>query len=493
MSVISKQRNNNSKGARSQSTKSPVIGKVSIGRPASEPVLVEHAEGLKTRFQVEFGDGTGLKRGKTIRESHIKKMKKNGIREVQVMYGKSPTTLNHFRVLRKSNISDGYVEDPEIYDQYDLEPGETLTEIPIMFTSEKIDKVLQTRMVNYDRDANCVFCSSGDGETAMRRRTDGEEDGEGDYLPNGAQKEVECVPFYWDERVETGNKEICQFRETGGDGRDCKFTGSLYFQILNEAGDFDLGRYFKLETTSSRTAEYYMDALLDIKNESQFERISFVPLKLEIVKEQTVRPGNRYEDRKRASVFRTTLSVDSRYVKKYRPVVQEMVQTMKEYREMNKDLGISSRSPVEIPEENAPAEETDRWESEFDPDQYQQKLEQEGMTEAAEEAELEGPELPQITQEEAEADKEAQENGELSDGAYDLKKKDLVNKARQLPSNNFDDFMDATDKINRKTIDWFVEKIEGALNHLTEEQKEENFDINKKKGSGEEKTELPFG
>lgn len=489
MSVISKNRDNTS-GA----SQSPVIGKVSIGRPASEPVLAEHSEGLKTRFKVEFDDGTGIQRGKTIRKNHVQKMLDNGKREVQVMYGKSPTTLNHFRVLRKSNISDGFVEDPEVYDKYDLEPGDTLTEIPIMFTSENIDKVLQTQMVNYDRDHNCVFCSSEDGETATRRRTDGEGEGEGDYLPNGAKKEVECVPFYWDERVETGNKNICQFRETGGDGRDCKFTGSLYFQILNEAGDFDLGRYFKIETTSSRTAEYYMDALLDIKNESQFERISFVPLKLEIIKEQGVRPGNQYEDRKRASFFRTTISVDSRYVKKYKDVVKDMVQTMKEYREMNSDLGISTRDPTEIPTENAPAEETGRWESEFDPDQYQQSLEEEGLTEEAEEAEKEGPELPQFGEEDESdgGDKEAGEG--MSGGAYDMKRQALINEARRLPPDKFDRFVDSLDKVSEDTIGKFRDRVDNLLGGLTEQEKEEHFEENKGKSlEDDEEDELPFG
>lgn len=500
MSVISKKRQKeqqDSKGARSQSTKSPVAGKVSIGRPATEPVLVKHAEGLKTRFKVEFDDGTGLSRGTTIRDHHVEKMLDMGKKEVQVVYGKSPTTLSYFRILRKSNISDGYVEDPALYDRFGLEPGETLTEIPIMLTSEDIDKVLQTRMVNFDRDNNCVFCSSGNGERAMRRRTDGPNDGEGDYLPGGTKKEVECVPFYWDKRVEEGDAEICQFRETGDDGqRECQFTGSFYFQILNEQGNFDLGRYFKLETTSSRTAEYYMDTLIELQDESQLGRISFVPLKLEIVKEQTVRPGNRYGDRKRASVFRTTISVDDRYLKKYKPVVKDMLDTIEGYQEMNSRLGINSDSPVEIPEENAPAEEPDRWEAEFDPDKLGEKFEDEGIADAAEKAEEQGPETPQITEEDGGGTSRGGASGRsenLSGGAYDLKKKDLINKARRLPPDRYDNFIDSANRINPQTIDKFRKGVEKRLDKLTEEEKSENFEVNKKKDDGDEgKSELPF-
>jgi phage terminase small subunit len=500
MSVIANQRESQSKGARSQSTKSPVIGKVSIGRPATEPVLVEHSHGLTTRFGESFDDGTKISKGTTIRDHHIEKMQDAGMKEVQVVYGSSPTTLNHFRVLRKSNISDGYVEDPGLYDRFDLEPGDTLTELPIMLTSEKINDVLQTRMVNFDRDANTVFCSSSGGRRAMRRRTDGDADGEGDYLPSGAKKEVECVPFYWDDRVENGEKEICQFRETTGSGRECQFTGSLYFQILNEAGDFDLGRYFKIETTSSRSAEYYMDALQDIKNESQFERISFVPLKLEIVKEQTVRPGDRYEERKRASVFRTTISVDSRYVKKYKPVVKEMVETMKEYRAMNADLGIDSSSPVEIPDENPAAEEPDRWEAEFNPDNFQKKMEEEGITEAAKRAEEQGPETPQLNKDAGDgaggedASRPAESPDEaLSGGAYELKRDDLINKARSLPPEKFDRFIESLDRVNESTIDKFRTGVERRLEGFSEEEKDAHFEANKQKDIEDEGEELPFG
>lgn len=463
---------------------SPIIGKVSIGRPAEEPVLVDYAEGKRTRFDINLPQGR-ISSGTELREHHIDKLKEAGREEIQVVYGKSPSTLDYFRVLRKSNINAGYVEDPEFYDKFDITPGETLTEIPIMLTNNSINEVLKTKLVNYDRDANLVFCHSNDGYEAERRRTDQN----GNYLSSGETFNLECLPFYWDERVKDENNEktICPYRETGGGGRDCSFTGSLYFHILSEdGGGFQLGRYFKIETTSSTTAQYYVKSLNDIKDHPLLDgQISFVPLKLEIVMEQATRPSEgRYDERKRTNVPRTTISLDEDYLEKYEDAVNDMIKLVKRYRQKGAFVsGTQATDPTEIPEEDMENEaEMHRWNAEFDPQAHEEQLREEGVLEVAEKAEQEvdDNETPVVetTENAVESDENFEKESVKTDKEYELQREQLINKARRMPHDRFKAFVDNIHQLDKQNIDQFDDRMDDLLEDIEEEEKEENYDRN---------------
>ncbi len=485
MSIITSRTEENEEENRS----SPIIGKVSIGKPADEPVLVDHAKGKITRFSIDLPnqDG-GIQKGTKLKERHIDMLKEAGYREVQVLYGRSPDTLNHFRVLRKSNINSGYVEDPDLYDEYDLEPGENLTEIPIMLTSNEVNEVLKTRLMNYDRDANLVYCHSEDGYTAHRRRTD--EDG--NYLSSGAKFDMECLPFYWDDRVkdDTNDKTICPFRERKGQGGpECTFSGSLYFQILSDGGNFQLGRYFKIETTSSTVIKYYVNALNDIKDKmgeiAGEKKIDFIPLKLEIVREQATRPSSsQYDERKRANVYRTTISADKKYMKKYRDTVDEMKELINAYRSNPSSVTTEkvARDPADIPEEDLETDgEMDRFNSEFDPASHQEQLEEEGVLDAAEKAERDEDASETVSEQagsQTSSTSSLEKESVETDEERGRRVQHLNNRMRRVPHSVFRNIVDKIDTVRSHPIESIEDRVDNILEDLTEEEKKENYDEN---------------
>jgi Asp-tRNA(Asn)/Glu-tRNA(Gln) amidotransferase C subunit len=443
-------------------------------------MLTEHAEGFPLASQVTFGDKK-ISKGTKLRETHINRLLEAGVEEVMVKRGAAPDMLDYFRVLRKSRYHEGYVEDPELYDKYDLEPGKSLTEIPIMVTSETVDQVLQTRLVNYDREENCVFCSSEDGQTAVRRKTTGEKDGEGDYLRSGAKKEVECIPFYNDERVEKEGKKICPFRSHDNGGRECQFTGRFFFNILNEEGSFSLGRHFMLETTSESVIENYLNALVGPDNDSvksTFGQISFVPMKLEVVRVETTRPSGKYEDgdrRRKTSVSRTALSVSDEYLEKYQEPVEEILDTIETYQRMSVPGKDPTPDPTQIPEQDVmTGPEKERWDAEFSQEASQEILEDEGLdgVEPDEEAAEAGSVLADGS------DNDSEEGEETSVTEYELHCQELVNRARQLPPDRYQKFLDNREKISPDTIGRFSEHLDKVLAGLSEDEKAEHYDQN---------------
>ncbi|MCS4157620.1 hypothetical protein [Salinibacter ruber] len=525
MSIIGS-RMDHDESPRGGKTESPIIGKVSIGIPADEPMLVEHAEGKKLVSDVTFGN-TKIPSGKTLQEHHIEKMQEAGIREVHVHRGRFPRTLNYFRVLRNSNISEGYVEDPKLYDKYGLDPGPGLTEIPIMLTSENIDQVIQTRLLNYDRSRSQVFCSSADGEEATRQRINGDDltDHYENHAYTGGDVDINCAPFHWGDNTvpfseladragvdkdtifectpeeikaihearKPEEQQLCPYREYDQDGKqDCDFTGSFYFNILNEDGDFSLGRYFKLETTSSKVIEKYHESLLnpDTGIKQKFGRISFVPMKLEILREKTERSGGRYEDgRIPTKVERTTLSTSEHLLDKYRPVIEDMLETLDDYRSMNSmvpgvDTGPSGdggpkRDPTDIPNEGLPdEEERRRWASEFNPEEHQERLKEEGV-------ETDIQEQPDAVSVADEGHSEGEETGAESEGAYEWKRRELFTRARRLPPKRYEAFTDNKDRITKDNIDKWSSLLDEVLSEYSEEQISEHVDQNSRERRGE--------
>ena len=307
---------------------SPVIGKVSIGIPSDEPMLVnDRLVGKKLARDLVLSKGrnpVGIGKGTVMTERHVQQVLDAGIDEVLVLLGAFPTRLDHFRLVRQAAHHGGYLFDPALYEKYGLDEG--FTECPIILTSNDIAKVVRSQLVNYDRAEKCVFCTSSDGETARRLQADPENGGyqEGYY-------EVECIPFHDDPRRNEG-KAVCEFRKHGAK-LPCKFAGSLSFQILPKNPDvgFDLARYFKMETTSAESGAYWTKNLLD-EVMTKFGRIAFVPLKLAVVKENAV-----YYDgtaRRDTQVVRTTISVDPEYLDRYLPVVERQLERLRTYRKM---------------------------------------------------------------------------------------------------------------------------------------------------------------
>lgn len=428
---------------------SPVVGKISIGIPAEEVVLVgPEAVGLKSRWDVKFTKQQGgVRKGAIITEAHVKALQKEGIEEIEVVRGAAPSRLDHFRVVRRPKNSAGYVYDPEIYKKYGIE--EKPREMAIMVTSEELDKVIQTSMLNWDQANNCAFCRSSDGETAQRRIPDGDGYAAG-------MNQVECIPFFDDDRVRFHNKPVCQYRKRDTNmGKPCQYRGAIYFQILstNEDAGLELGRLFKMETTSFPASRHWLNGLEEAKK--KVGRYSFVPLKLSLVKEATTRPGG-----KKTEVFRTAISVDEDYLRIYQPVVDRMLDLLKSYRDRNEFIIGDASDPTDIPIEEETPEEMDKWMSEFNPDAYKQKLEKEGFPTGGE-----GDENDVFT-------------ASVGNSEFSLRQMELVNRAKRLPSNTFKKFYANRSQISEENIDSWSNRVDKLLKSISEEEKEANYSEN---------------
>lgn len=475
---------------------SPIVGKLSIGIPTDEPMLVgPNLIGRKLYREIIFDEAkkTGLRKGKALSEADVQELEKRGFKEVHILNGSYPQRLEHFRLVRRAESMPGYLEDPELYEKFGL--SDQPTEVPVMLTSEDIDSVLQTRLANFDRPNKCVYCSSDDGQTAMRRK----KDSAGEYLESGEMFELECLPFYWDERVKSGGKKICEYRKYGSDGQAqaCKFSGALYFVILSPDGHFDLGRYFKLETTSDKVAQYYINALLDPEKGviRHFGRISFVPLKLEIIKEKAIRPeaGKKWGERKETTVIRTALSVDDAYLDKFKEPVEKIMERIESYRKMNQRLGIDETLP---PKENVIADEYEVWSAEFHPQGRQELMQEEGIDVKNLEGDPEAEPVKvenKVSAETKSADRAAAAEtssessgdgyvGEMpvtqAEEAYQLRLKNLEAKAMRLPAEKFNSYRGNTHKITPENIQQFEDYVDKLLAKVPEEEKADNFNKN---------------
>ena len=455
---------------------SPVIGKLSIGIPSDEPALVnESLVGLKLGKTVKAGDDA-IMAGKKLTEKHVQKLKDAGITEVKVVHGSFPTRLDHFRLVRQAETFGGYLHDPDLYEKYGLEEG--FTEVPIILTSNDIDQVLQTRLVNYDRSNKCVFCHSNDGEIARRRQMDPET---GNYDEGFIS--VECVPFYDDERVVTKKSPLCQYRRRGA-SLACKFSGSLFFQILPEdpAMGFDLARFFKMETTSDKTANYWLNALIDPMEgvvAHTHGNIAFVPLKLSVVKENAVYRGA--DGLKDTQVVRTTISVDQTYLDKYKPVVEKALERIEWMRKVSSSVGGSSvkvgPSGIEIPPEDHTEEDVEAWVAEFDPQERQKQLIAEGVL-TREEVEEEAERRDEIVSLPKSATARARMEKAQEANAFELQKQALDVKARSLSADDYAAFLENVDGLKPAHARHWDKRLDDLLSKMTEEEKATNFETN---------------
>jgi hypothetical protein len=441
---------------------SPVIGKISIGVPTEEMVLIDHAEGLKLRRDMRLKTGKSILKGTPLEARHLKALRESGYEEVPILRGAAPGRLDHFRILRRArSTGQGYVHDPALYEALGL-PDEP-REIPIMVTTENLEKVIQTHMLNWDRENNCAFCFSSDGRTAKRRLYDEEN--------NVTEKfeEVECVPFFDDPRVKSNESPICPYRKVDQNmGKPCDYRGKVYVQILTNNPDagMELGRLFVLETTSYPSSRHWLKGIMEALNDPKLGRLSFIPLKLAIIKERT---GTQGGTKQKKDVWRTTISIDQSYLETYRPAIDRLLQVLKEYRSQN-DF-ILGREPAADPTDIPVLSETDDelrvWQAEFAPHIAQKALKDEGL----------------ITDEEiAEAQRVDDEDGifvrAASHTASSLRRRELLNRARRMPPENYRKFYEHMDSITEQNLSLWSKRVDGYLAPLSEGEMSANYDLN---------------
>ena len=453
MSVLKKRMNDQK--ATSARSANPVVGKLSIGIPSDEPALVGPAlVGHKVAKDIVFTkktrttEATGLVKGAKITERHVEQMLAAGITEVPVVYGSFPQRLDHFRLTRQATNHGGYVHDLDFYKRYGLVEG--FTECPIILTSEDMDVVVGSRLVNYDRANKCVFCSSTDGLVARRLQPDHDNGG---YLEDFI--EVECVPFHDDPRKHQGTP-VCEFRKHGA-ALPCKFSGSLSFQLLPadpEVG-IPLGQYFKMDSTSAEAGSNWVRALEEVKR--HFGRISFVPLKLQTVKVNTV-----YYDgakRKDTQVVRTTIVVDSEYLERFKPAVDKTAERVRSY------------GGLLMPEQVMTDEDVAAWTAEFNPRERQKDLLEQGLV------------TEEQIQAEADADGRSDEAGRINRPAggpavFARRKDALMIRARRLPADRYQSFLASSDGILPGSIGRVEAYVKHLLADVPEDEQAVYFDIN---------------
>ena len=477
MSVLQKRLKDQTDSGVGLRKSSPVMGKLSIGIPSDEPALVGpdliDKKLAKDIVLAKKPKPTGISRGAKLTAAHIEALQRAGITEVPVVYSAFPQRLDHFRLTRQATTYGGYLFDPAFYERYGLEEG--FTEVPIVLTSNDINKVIRSRLVNYDRAEKCVFCTSNDGETARRLQGDPEHGGyqEGYY-------EVECIPFHDDPRKQQG-KAICEFRKHGA-ALPCKFAGSLSFQILspNPEVGIPLARYFKMETTSAESGLNWTKALTDETDGvlKHFGRIAFVPLKLSVVKENTVYfDGNVRKD---TQVARTVISVDPEYLDRYQDVVDKTFGQIKTYRSMGGGWTAAGEAPVldvngdvDLVDEEFTDDQVAAWTAEFNPRERQRELIADGVL-TAEDVEADALEQGQGGRP-ASAPRDSQW---ARHAAYKERYETLMAAASRLAPDTYQRFYAKREAVNSTSIRTFEIYIGSLMRSISKEEQAANFDVN---------------
>ena len=421
-----------------------VVGKVAIGVPVDEPVLVSDAiVGLKVS-----GDyvPARVRSGTTLQQKHVDALVAAGVKEVHVVYGGFPQKLEHFRITRRSDLFPGkFVADPAINESAGLDL--TPRVVPIIFPIDDIERVLLRRMKNYDAKNGRMFCSS-DGETYNRAVIE-EKKYTGDY------KTGVCVPQYGDVRG-----PICPFRDkqtSAGSALPCKFAGSLYFNLLSkDLSRIDLGQFFKLETTSIPSAEYLINGLLNIRR--QFGTIAFVPCQLEIRQEEAVTPGGT-----KTIVPRIGISSSLWLQREYREVIEEMREIMSFY-------AVTDEIIDEIDEA--------AFDSEFRPDVRRAELAQSGLLDGADAAKAIQQAPASMVAGDAVAGADDLVEMLVYGEEFSIRLQALDTLARQLTRKQYRAYLGTRDRVTPASIAKFEKAARAQIDTLTENEKQSNFDSN---------------
>jgi len=206
---------------------------------------------------------------------------------------------------------------------------------------------------------------------------------------------------------------------------------------------------------------------------------------LEIVREQATRPSSsQYDERKRANVYRTTISADKKYMKKYRDTVDEMKELINAYRSNPSSVTTEkvARDPADIPEEDLETDgEMDRFNSEFDPASHQEQLEEEGVLDAAEKAERDEDASETVSEQagsQTSSTSSLEKESVETDEERGRRIQHLNNRMRRVPHSVFRNIVDKIDTVRSHPIESVEDRVDDLLEDLTEEEKKENYDEN---------------
>jgi hypothetical protein len=423
-----------------------VAGRVSIGIPVKEPVPVGPAMiGCRA---ARAHKKLGIRKGHTFGKDDVKRLQANGVTEYYVVHGRSPDQLKHFRLMRRSDEYTGeFVEDPSLYDQYDL--PKKPTRIPIIFPIHNEDRVLIENMRNWDNRNGKMFCSSGDfrfgeseeehferirngGMTARRAVIEN-----GNYT--GKYKEMACSPFY-----KTG-RNICPFRDHSSKKRaalPCQYRMRLFFNILSEdPSTIDFGAFFKFETSSPNSGKQIKNTLRDMYD--KYGTIGFVPCELVLQFDKRVSPEGHKTEQPTVSI-----SASFEVREKFQEVVNRVRKVDQMY--MRKDIRV---------EDDTSQEAID---NEFRPEMEAEKMAREGLIE-----------------------EDTRSHGEVNhlhmaeDETFEEKLKHLEALARQLPPEKWQSFLSKKANLSPDNIDQMIKNTQTYLDqNLSEEDREENVEIN---------------
>lgn len=406
-----------------QPRRAPVHGKVSIGVPTDELVLVKGNEAALVGKTIRRGKA-GVPDGMLLKERHVEMLVKAGVTEVEVTHGNFPSRLDFFRILRRADSDRSqFVADPDLNEKYGL--GERPTSIPVVLPIDSIEKMAVGGMKNYDRRNNRMFCSSSEPPVAMRAEIRNRQ-----YT--GQYTEVECVPTYG--LASKWGKHICPFRSKDteeGKMLPCKPNFVFYFNILtHDPEDFDLGSFFKFETSSIESGMNIMATLREAKR--QFGRINWVPMELQIFEREKATPGGM-----KSKVPIVTLAMPTKLMLRYQDTVDSIRKLIEAY-SLNTDIEIE-----DVVNEEA-------YDAEFRPEVRNQVLAEGGTV-------FDEPDEPALDKTAIAA---------------------LDGQAMQLPVDQFHNYVSRRDSITDENIESFRSHVTNLLNDLDEEAKAENFEIN---------------
>lgn len=413
-------------------SKHNIIGKVSIGTPIKEPMpLSEEMIGKKA---ARASKRLGIRKGKKIEKSDLKRMHRKGVEEYFVIRGRAPDQLDNFRLLRRSDEYKGeFVEDKGLLEKYEL--GKDPTSIPIVFPVGDKDRIFVDNMRNWDAQNSKMYCRSDDGETATRKVVEN-----GNYT--GKSKEIECIPNYGDDRG-----QICPFRDHNSklhDKMPCKYRVRLFFNILTkESSTFNLGSFFKFESSSTNTGQQIEESLDDMID--HFGTLAFIPCELQLKFDKRTTPDGHTTEQPSVA-----LSIDMGLLEEYRETISNIKSVIDTY-------------SVDIEIEDDTSEEA--VDSEFRPDVERRKLESEGLLDKEGEAEEDDITSDVNTLHLAE------------DPTFEEKLQHINALALQLPKDRYESFKSKRGNLTPENIDGYIKNTKNFLrNNFTQEERRENAD-----------------
>ena len=408
-----------------------VIGKVSIGTPLKEPMLVgDDMVGLKAAEPI---NELRIRKGRKIKERDVERMKKKGVEELFVVRGRSPDVSKHFRLMRRSDQYQGeFVEDPSLNEKYGLPKHPT--KIPIIFPINDKTRVFKDGMRNWDAKSKKMFCQSHNLRDAKRAVVKG-----GEYT--GQHKEIDCVPFYRDQR----DLPICPFRDHDSEKQSvlpCKYRMRLFFNILtNDIETFNMGSFFKFESSSHNTGQQIEGTIDDMLSNKQFGKLSFIPCELELKFDKRVTPGGHKTEQPTVN-----LSLGFKLLSEYRELVNEAKEIVSTY---GLEVNIQDDTSQEAID------------SEFRPEVERRQMIEDGLFDEEKQNHLEDASLL-----------------EENTGFYE-KKKHIEALARRLDQEDYESYVARKDKLSPDNIDKYIERTERYLDkNLSQEEQEENFEQN---------------